>query len=200
MDAALEQLFTSQSGVATSSQILSVASRYEFESVLKPKYVERIWHGIYCLGEPTDDLRLRGLDLSCGHVGRRLSVDCRSRVRVRQRATARPSRAQSSRPPTASRRRSGGASPRRRAAGDGGRTAGDDAGVDRDRGCPRAATPAHLGDAGRRAALQDVQPRRDCGVPQFNRRAAAASSLSGNFFRSPTSARSRRWKAKHDSR
>jgi hypothetical protein len=25
-----------------------------------------MWQGIYCLGEPTDELRLRGLDLSCG--------------------------------------------------------------------------------------------------------------------------------------
>ena len=25
-----------------------------------------MWQGIYCRGEPTDGLRLRGLDLSCG--------------------------------------------------------------------------------------------------------------------------------------
>ncbi|WP_326545915.1 hypothetical protein QGN32_19465 [Mycolicibacterium sp. ND9-15] len=66
MDAALKQLFEEQGGVATSGQILAVVPRYEFESVLKRRSLERIWHGIYCLGEPTDELRLRGLDLSCG--------------------------------------------------------------------------------------------------------------------------------------
>jgi len=66
MDPALEQLFATQGGIATSGQILAVVSRYEFESVLKAKHLERIWHGTYCFGEPTDDLRLRGLDLVCG--------------------------------------------------------------------------------------------------------------------------------------
>jgi hypothetical protein len=65
MDAALKKLFDQQGGVATGGQILATASRYEFESVLKAKTLERIWHGIYCIGEPTDELRLRGLDLSC---------------------------------------------------------------------------------------------------------------------------------------
>ncbi|MGV0789997.1 hypothetical protein ABQF33_24135 [Mycolicibacterium sp. XJ2] len=66
MDTALRQLFDEQGGVATSGQILAIIPRYTFESVLKTKYLERLWHGIYCLGEPTDDMRLRGLDLSCG--------------------------------------------------------------------------------------------------------------------------------------
>lgn len=66
VNTALIELFDRQGGVATSNQILSLASRYEFEAVLKAKYVERIWHGVYCLGEPTDELRLRGLDLSAG--------------------------------------------------------------------------------------------------------------------------------------
>src|SRR5262245_42219489 len=66
MDAALEGLFAEQGGVATSGQILAVASRYEFESRLKARHLERIWQGIYCLGEPTDEVRLRGLDLTCG--------------------------------------------------------------------------------------------------------------------------------------
>ncbi|MFS0897015.1 hypothetical protein [Mycolicibacterium litorale] len=66
MDAAVQQLFDRQGGVATSGQILAVTSRYEFEAVIKRTAVERIWHGVYCLGEPTDELRLRGLDLSCG--------------------------------------------------------------------------------------------------------------------------------------
>jgi hypothetical protein len=66
MDATLKQIFDTQGGVATSGQILGVVSRYHFESVLKTRHVERIWQGVYCLGEPTDQLRLRGLDLSCG--------------------------------------------------------------------------------------------------------------------------------------
>ncbi|OBI80762.1 hypothetical protein, partial [Mycobacterium sp. E740] len=66
MEIALRKLFEQQGGVATSAQILAVVSRYEFESVLKARHLERVWHGIYCLGEPTDELRLRGLDLSCG--------------------------------------------------------------------------------------------------------------------------------------
>jgi hypothetical protein len=66
MDVALQEIFDRQGGVATSGQILTVVSRYEFETVVKRKHVERIWHGVYCLGEPTDELRLRGLDLSCG--------------------------------------------------------------------------------------------------------------------------------------
>ena len=28
--------------------------------------LERLWQGIYCLGEPSDELRLRGLELSAG--------------------------------------------------------------------------------------------------------------------------------------
>jgi Protein of unknown function (DUF559) len=69
VDATLQQLFDDQGGVATSGQILNHISRYKFESDLKRHSIERIWQGIYCLGEPTDDLRLRGLDLACGsHV------------------------------------------------------------------------------------------------------------------------------------
>ncbi|HEX3288276.1 MAG TPA: hypothetical protein VHT50_27290 [Mycobacterium sp.] len=66
MDAILQQLFDNQGGVATSGQILDVVSRYHFESALKTQTLERIWQGIYCIGEPTDALRLRGLDLSSG--------------------------------------------------------------------------------------------------------------------------------------
>jgi hypothetical protein len=66
MDATLQQLFDEQAGVATSGQILSLVSRYHFESALKARSLERVWHGIYCCREPTDEIRLRGLDLSCG--------------------------------------------------------------------------------------------------------------------------------------
>jgi hypothetical protein len=66
VDETLQQLFDDQGGVATSGQILDHISRYKFEADLKRHSIERIWQGIYCLGKPTDDLRLRGLDLSCG--------------------------------------------------------------------------------------------------------------------------------------
>lgn len=66
MDTGLKQLFDEQGGVATSGQILTLVPRYTFEAALKTKHLERLWHGVYCLGEPTDELRLRGLDLSCG--------------------------------------------------------------------------------------------------------------------------------------
>ncbi len=66
MDSTLQQFFDEQGGVATSGQILSVVSRYHFESALKAQSLERIWQGVYCCGEPTDEVRLRGLDLSCG--------------------------------------------------------------------------------------------------------------------------------------
>jgi hypothetical protein len=62
----LDRLFDSQGGVATSAQILSHLTRRGFEAELKTGDLERIWQGLYCRGEPTDELRLRGLDLSCG--------------------------------------------------------------------------------------------------------------------------------------
>lgn len=53
-------------GVATSGQILRRMSRRAFASAVNSGVLERIWQGIYCLGEPDDLLRLRGLDLTCG--------------------------------------------------------------------------------------------------------------------------------------
>ena len=62
----LDRLFDRQGGVATSAQILSHLTRRGFEAELNTGNLERIWQGIYGRGEPTDELRLRGLDLSCG--------------------------------------------------------------------------------------------------------------------------------------
>lgn len=87
MDTALRQLFDEQGGVATSGQILTIIPRYRFESVLKARYLERLWHGIYCLGEPTDDVRLRGLDLSCGTTVPGMPIDRGRTVRLRHRGT-----------------------------------------------------------------------------------------------------------------
>ncbi|WP_026356868.1 type IV toxin-antitoxin system AbiEi family antitoxin domain-containing protein [Mycobacterium sp. 141] len=66
MNPQLIELFDAQGGVATSGQILSLLTRYAFDHAVDTGVLERIWQGIYCLGEPTDGLRLRGLDLSCG--------------------------------------------------------------------------------------------------------------------------------------
>lgn len=66
MNPDLVELFDRQRGVATSGQILAHMSRRAFESAVNSGVVERIWQGIYCLGEPDDGLRLRGLDLACG--------------------------------------------------------------------------------------------------------------------------------------
>lgn len=66
MNADLEQLFEAQHGVATSGQILEHLSRRGFAAAINSGALERIWQGIYCLGEADDGLRLRGLDLSCG--------------------------------------------------------------------------------------------------------------------------------------
>ncbi|GAB3240955.1 hypothetical protein [Mycolicibacterium hippocampi] len=59
-------LFDTQGGVATSGQILTLLTRRRFEAAVNTGVLERMWQGIYCLGEATDELRLRGLDLSCG--------------------------------------------------------------------------------------------------------------------------------------
>ena len=64
----LEHLFSQQNGVATSGQILTYLSRYEYELAVKTGSLERILLGIYCRCEPTNELRLRGLDLSCGSL------------------------------------------------------------------------------------------------------------------------------------
>lgn len=66
MDPELQLLFDRQRGVATSRQILTFMTRRAFASAVDSGVLERIWQGIYCLGEPDDGLRLRGLDLSCG--------------------------------------------------------------------------------------------------------------------------------------
>jgi hypothetical protein len=66
MDPELEEIFAKQGGVATSGQILARLTRRRFEAAVNCGVLERMWQGIYCRGEPTDELRLRGLDLSSG--------------------------------------------------------------------------------------------------------------------------------------
>jgi hypothetical protein len=64
MNAGLDRLFADQGGVATSGQILAHLTRHAFDQAVNSGVLERIWQGIYCVGEPDDLLRLRGLDLS----------------------------------------------------------------------------------------------------------------------------------------
>jgi hypothetical protein len=66
MDQQLQSIFQTQGGVATSAQVLSRISRREFQSAVNCGALERMWQGIYCIGEPDLETRLRGLDLSCG--------------------------------------------------------------------------------------------------------------------------------------
>ncbi|MBB2991221.1 hypothetical protein FHR72_002705 [Mycolicibacterium iranicum] len=71
MNDELAALFAQQHGVAATGQILACVPRRGFERLVETGVLERIWHGTYCLGEPTEQLRLRGLDLS---TGRRVAV------------------------------------------------------------------------------------------------------------------------------
>ena len=65
MDPELEELFDKQRGVARSGQILGRTTRRRFEAAVNCGVLERMWQGIYCRGEPTDELRLRGLAARC---------------------------------------------------------------------------------------------------------------------------------------
>jgi hypothetical protein len=64
----LERLLDHQGGVATSGQILDRVTRYAFERMIDDGRLGRLWQGIYCRGAPTDALRVRGIDLSCGRT------------------------------------------------------------------------------------------------------------------------------------
>ena len=64
----LAELFDRQGGVATTAQILQVASRRHLQKLVYCGAVQRIWHGVYGLGPGDDVLRLRGLDLACGEI------------------------------------------------------------------------------------------------------------------------------------
>jgi hypothetical protein len=57
----LSRLLDAQGGVVTSGQALTFVSRRRLEADL-----QRVWYGIYGVGEVTTELRLRGLDLATG--------------------------------------------------------------------------------------------------------------------------------------
>ncbi|MUL81116.1 MULTISPECIES: DUF559 domain-containing protein [unclassified Mycolicibacterium] len=66
MDQQLQTIIQTQGGVATNAQILSRISRRQLQSAVNCGALERMWQGIYCIGEPDLQTRLLGLDLSCG--------------------------------------------------------------------------------------------------------------------------------------
>lgn len=66
MHEGLEELFDRQGGVATTGQILELVSRRYFERLVDCTAVERLWRGVYGRCPADQQLRLRGLDVSCG--------------------------------------------------------------------------------------------------------------------------------------
>lgn len=71
MDNRLRTLLDRQGGVVTSAQALTILTRRGLEAELRRGPLQKIWYGIYgtdgdCDGEPSDELRLRGLDLATG--------------------------------------------------------------------------------------------------------------------------------------
>jgi hypothetical protein len=66
VNAELDRLLTTQGEVVTSDQVLSYLTRRGLEADLKCGVLQKLWYGVYCRGETTDALRLRGLDLATG--------------------------------------------------------------------------------------------------------------------------------------
>jgi hypothetical protein len=69
VNAELDRLLNVQGGVVTSAQALTHLTRRGLEAGLKCGVLHKVWYGIYGrvdLGEITDALRLRGLDLATG--------------------------------------------------------------------------------------------------------------------------------------
>jgi hypothetical protein len=66
MHSELSRLLDAQGGVVTSAQALTFLPRRGLEACVNQGSLQRIWHGIYGLGEVTTALRLRGLDLASG--------------------------------------------------------------------------------------------------------------------------------------
>ncbi len=53
-------------GVATSAQLLELLSRRTLQVLLRTGVLVQVWPGVYCLGQPDLQTRLRGLDLRAG--------------------------------------------------------------------------------------------------------------------------------------
>jgi len=60
-------LLESHGGVATSGELLRLMSRRRLQTLIDTGVFTRLWPGVYCAGEPTFLLRLRGLDIRVGH-------------------------------------------------------------------------------------------------------------------------------------
>ena len=160
MNAELEHLLDMQNGVATSAQILACLNRWAFEKELRIGSLHRMWQGIYCRGEPTDALRLRGLDLSCGTA---VAVCLGTAAAMYGFDTEEPADLHVLNPPGCQLRSADGLVVHRRdwcAAERGRRQAGHGSGVDGGRGRPQSAASARIGDAGCRVAQRHLQRRR----------------------------------------
>lgn len=68
MTAALQSLFATQGGVATSPQILQHISRGQMQRSLRHGQLTKLWPNVYGQGEADTPTRLRGLDLRCGEA------------------------------------------------------------------------------------------------------------------------------------
>lgn len=66
MDRGLRRLLDRQGGVVTSAQVLTFLSRRGLEAELKHGTLQKVWYGIYGVGDMSTELRLRGLDLATG--------------------------------------------------------------------------------------------------------------------------------------
>jgi hypothetical protein len=62
----IDEVFTSNGGLATREQLLSVMSRKALAAHLKAGAIIRVWHGVYSLRSPDAVGRLAGLDLMTG--------------------------------------------------------------------------------------------------------------------------------------
>ncbi|MEB3071634.1 endonuclease domain-containing protein [[Mycobacterium] vasticus] len=66
MNPDLLELLVHQGGVVTCGQALNHLSRRGLRDAVKDQQLQQLWHGIYGSGEPSVELRLRGLDLLTG--------------------------------------------------------------------------------------------------------------------------------------
>jgi hypothetical protein len=62
----LGRLLDAQGGVVTTAQALTILTRRGLEAHVNRGVLQKIWYGIYGLGEVDTALRLRGLDLAAG--------------------------------------------------------------------------------------------------------------------------------------
>ena len=59
----LDTLLAAQGGVGTTAQLLSVIGRARYESAVARGELAVVWTGVYGRADPSNEVRLRGLDL-----------------------------------------------------------------------------------------------------------------------------------------